>query len=154
MTEPDTTATGRPELLELYRVAVDEYRFQALFNWSRTQYWLVFNTGILAAGVAVRGIAGAPGWAAAIVLLVGAVAACLSMRAVLVTHDYYRAARNHMKRLEKALALPGDVQLDTTQQMRDGRTRSVNVTAVSYLLLAVVAVADVVAAVASLLVPA
>lgn len=39
---------GEVTPVELYKNAIEEYRFQAKFNWSRTQYMLVFNTGILA----------------------------------------------------------------------------------------------------------
>jgi hypothetical protein len=28
---------------DLYRIAVEEYRFQAKYNWSRTQYLLAFK---------------------------------------------------------------------------------------------------------------
>jgi len=40
--------------VELYKNAIEEYRFQAKFNWSRTQYMLVFNTGICSRGMRIR----------------------------------------------------------------------------------------------------
>ncbi len=36
---------------EIYKAAIDECRFQVLYNWSRTQYFLGFNAVILAAAV-------------------------------------------------------------------------------------------------------
>jgi hypothetical protein len=60
---------------DIYKIAVDEYRFQAQYNWSRTQYLLAFNVGILAAATAV---ASQPGKSAALVFGLGAVAAVLS----------------------------------------------------------------------------
>lgn len=69
--------------VDLYRIAVEEYRFQAQFNWSRAQYLLAFNVGILAAATAV---ASRPGSGAALVFALGALAAVLSMLVVRVQH--------------------------------------------------------------------
>lgn len=64
---------------DIYRIAVDEYRFQAQFNWSRTQYLLAFNAGIL---VAASVVASHPGRGAALVFFLGAVTAALSQLVV------------------------------------------------------------------------
>lgn len=84
--------------MDLYKTAVDEYRFQARYNWSRTQYLLAFNAGILAVAV---GLASQPGRLAALTFGLGLVAAVLSMSVVNVQHGYYRAARYHMRRVEE-----------------------------------------------------
>jgi hypothetical protein len=34
-------------LLDLYRLALDEYRFEVRLGWDRTTYFLVLNSGIL-----------------------------------------------------------------------------------------------------------
>lgn len=129
--EPDRT-------LDLYKIAVEEYRFQATFNWSRTQYLLAFNAGILAAGSAV---ASRPGNSAALVFLLGAVAAVMSGQVIRTQHGYYRAARDHVRRLEDVLAVPGPQRLDTTSTMGRRRSPKVNVTGVIYLLFAALLVA-------------
>ncbi|MEJ7741251.1 MAG: hypothetical protein WKF73_01150 [Nocardioidaceae bacterium] len=49
---------------------MEEYRFQAQYNWSRTQYLLGFNVAILVAGTVV---AARPGRGAALVFLLGAI---------------------------------------------------------------------------------
>lgn len=55
---------GEPPLADLYKSAMEEYRFQASFNWSRTQYLLGPNVAVLTAGTVVsswaRGRAGLP----------------------------------------------------------------------------------------------
>jgi hypothetical protein len=43
----------RAELLELYKVVIDEYRFQLRLNWDRTQYYFVFNTAMVTAAATV-----------------------------------------------------------------------------------------------------
>ena len=125
---------------DLYKLAVDEYRFQAQFNWSRTQYLLAFNAAILTAASAV---ASQPGGSAAMVFLLGAVAAMLSLAAVRTQHDYYRAARDRMRRVEKALAIPEDHRTDTTATLGT-RHRTVSVNQVVYLLLAAMVLANLV----------
>ena len=125
---------------DLYKVSVEEYRFQAQFNWSRTQYLLGFNAVILTAAAAV---ASRPGQSAALVFVLGAAASLLSMAVVRTQHDYYRAARDRMRRVEEALGIPEDRRIDTTATLGE-RPRTVSVNQVVYLLLASMAVADLV----------
>ncbi len=128
---------------DIYKAAVEEYRFQAQFNWSRTQYMLVFNTGILAAATAV---ASRPGRSAALVFLLGVIAASASTLIVKTQHEYYRAARDRMRRVETALEIPSDQRTDSTSTL-GGRKRSVSVNQLVYLLLGALALADAVGAV-------
>lgn len=125
---------------DIYKVAVDEYRFQAQHNWSRTQYLLALNAGILTAGAAV---ASQGGRGAAPVFLLGVAAAALTGLAVGTQHDYYRAARDRMRRVEAALKVPEDQRMDTTSTLGD-RRRIVSVNFVVYLLLGSIAAANVV----------
>lgn len=130
---------------DVYKVAVEEYRFQAQYNWSRTQYLLGFNAAILAAAFALversRG--------AALVFLVGLCAAVLSAAVVRQQHGYYRAARDHMRRVEDRYHLPDEERLDTTSTL-GGRTRFVSVNQVVYLLLGLIGSADLVGTVLAL----
>jgi hypothetical protein len=130
---------GQPpdRTLDVYKIAVEEYRFQAQFNWSRTQYLLAFNAAILAAGA---GVGARPGNAAALVFFLGLVAALMSVKVVRTQHGYYRAARDHMRRVEAALDLPAEQRLDTTSTLGRRRRPRINVTGVIYLLFVALAV--------------
>lgn len=132
---------------DYYKIAVEEYRFQAQYNWSRTQYLLAFNAGILAVAV---GLASQQGRLAALTFGLGLAAAILSMLVVRVQHGYYRAARNHVQRVEDQLAVPPDRRLDTTATL-GSRSRAVSVNSIVYLLLSAVAVANAVGIVVTLL---
>lgn len=123
---------------DVYKVAVEEYRFQAQYNWSRTQYMLVFNTGILAAATAV---ASRPGRGAVLIFLLGTVAACVSVLVVRTQHDYYRAARDRMRRVEAAVGIPADQRTDSTSTLGE-RRRTASVNQLVYLLLGALAAAD------------
>jgi len=126
--------------LDLYKLAVDEYRWQASHNWSRTQYLLAYNAGVLTAATVV---ASQGGRSAALVFSLGALASTLSALAVRTQHDYYRAARDRMCRLEERLSIPEDARIDTTSTLGK-RRRTVSVNQVVYLLLAALLVANLV----------
>ena len=122
--------------IELYKLAVEEYRFQAEFNWKRTQYLLAFNAAILAAGLAVAGRFG--GYAVPVFAL-GIVACALAALILRQQHTYYRAARDHMSRVAALYAIPEPI--DTTATLGH-RSRRYKVTDMIYLLLAVIGLAD------------
>lgn len=132
---------------DVYKVSVEEYRFQAQYNWSRTQYLLIFNTAILAAASA---LSAQPGRGAALIFVLGVVAAVLSFFVVGAQHDYYRAARERMKRVEAAYGVPPDQRIDTTSTLGN-RRRTISVNQVVYLLLTALGFAHATGAVAILL---
>jgi hypothetical protein len=130
--------------IELYKLAVEEYRFQAQFNWTRTQYLLAFNAAILAAGTAVAGKFG--GYAVPVFAL-GAVACVLAGLVQRQQHTYYRAARSRMTRIEQQLHIEQPV--DTTATLGQ-RRRAYSVTGLIYVLTTAIGVADLVALIYSL----
>lgn len=42
-------------LLELYKIAIDEYRFVVQFNWRRVQFFIVASAGVLSVGSGIVG---------------------------------------------------------------------------------------------------
>jgi hypothetical protein len=143
---PTPPATEPVSSGDLYRVAVDEYRFQSQFNWSRTQYFLAFNAAILATGV---GLTRPSGGAAVLVYGLGIVAAGVTWVVVRTQHDYYRAARDRMRRIEAELAVPDQARIDTTASL-GGRKRIASVNQLVSLLLVAVALADIIGIVLAL----
>lgn len=125
--------------LELYRLAVEEYRFQVEHNWKRTQYLLAFNVAITALGVALEPKSQG---GAVVVFLLGAAASVLGFAVTRVQHDYYRAARDRMRRIELSIELPDGWRADTTSTM-GGRKRIVSATTLVFVLFLAVAVADI-----------
>src|SRR5258708_37003030 len=83
--------------VELYKVAVEEYRFQVQLNWDRAKYLLAFNTAVIGVGTglikvggnAARGLIGS-------IFIVGLIGAIASVCAIYLQHQYYRSARNAM----------------------------------------------------------
>ncbi|HWC39639.1 MAG TPA: hypothetical protein VG476_13970 [Acidimicrobiales bacterium] len=108
---------------DLWRNAVEEYRFQAGYNWSRTQYLFVFNAGILTAAVVT---AHTSGTAAIAVFALGIVAAIVTIGVVRTQHGYYRAARDRLRRVEEMVQIPAGARTDATATL-GGRPRRISV---------------------------
>lgn len=115
---------------------------QAKFNWSRVQYLLAFNAAILAAAV---GLTPPAGGYTVVLYGLGIVAASLTLFAVRTQHDYYRAARDRMRRVEAEFGISETVRVDTTSTL-GGRKRVASVNQVVTLLLGALVVAHIVGA--------
>jgi len=111
-------------LFDLYQMHVEEYRFQVRLNWTRTQYFIVFNAGVLsiAAGLYRFGLRRnlAP---LGFLFGLGLLASVLAMFATATQHGYYRTARDGMRRVAARLHL-GDLAIATTpgQAVREGES--------------------------------
>lgn len=134
---------GKVPPADIYKAAVEEYRFQAQFNWSRTQYLLAFNLAVITAASVV---ASKPGRSATLIFAMGVVACVLTIGVVKTQHEYYRAARNRMKRIEADYAVKEEEKVDSTATA-GRRPRKVSVNQLVYFLLVVMAIANVVGAV-------
>jgi|HubBroStandDraft_4_1064222.scaffolds.fasta_scaffold15961_3 hypothetical protein len=133
---------SRTELIRLYEIAVEEYRFQVQLNWNRAQYLLGFNTAVIAAGAALIKLNSSKKADPLIagIFVVGLVAALMSMSATYMQHGYYRAARDHMRLLANQLEL-GEAAVTTTPGMRGALPRRLGkMQTILYMLFAVVAV--------------
>ncbi len=82
----------RRELLELYRVAIDEYRFEVRLNWDRMQYYVVVNSGIVAVGTSLIAKADTFGVVAlsGTMFIIGFVMTIIGIFAIHRGRDYYQ----------------------------------------------------------------
>jgi hypothetical protein len=110
---------GSVPAADIYKTAVEQYRFQAQFNWSRTQFLLTFNAAVLVAATVVASTSGH----GAFVFALGAVAVLLTVAVLRTQHDYYRAARNHLRLIEHTLQLPQHARLDATSATGHRRSK-------------------------------
>lgn len=95
------------QLLDLYRIAVDEYRFQVRLNWDRTAYLITLNSGLVAVatGLLKIGSATVVDLFVSGVFLVGAFVSLASIKNVLTGHRYYRQTILKKTLLEDQLGL-------------------------------------------------
>jgi hypothetical protein len=83
----------REELREIYKIAIDEYRFEVTLNWQRTQHYLTLNLALVAAAVGLLKVGGTDfSFLVALLFGVGAFVATLARKAIKTGHTYYRRA--------------------------------------------------------------
>lgn len=86
-------AVARDELMALYGIAVEEYRFVVKTGWDRAQHFLLLNVGLLTAGLGLIRAAPPPiPRILALLFLVGAGTCVIGILAILKNHEYYREA--------------------------------------------------------------
>ena len=77
--------------MELYKIAVDEYRFNVQLGWNRQQYYLVFNSALTGLGATLLGQNGMLKQLFAAFIFVIAIFACFVGRAAITkAHGYYQ----------------------------------------------------------------
>lgn len=88
------TIPHREELFDLYRLSIEEYRFQVNLNWDRTKHFFTLNAAILAVGAGLVRVDASPLGVhlAGLLFLFGAFAAGWGASATVRSHKYYRRA--------------------------------------------------------------
>lgn len=141
---------SREQLGELYRLTMDEYRFQVSLNWQRTQYLLVLNVGILGVGTGLLGVDSShTATFTGMIFSIGALLAMFSIRVIRIQHSYYRDTRATKIRLEDELEI-ADLAPRPTRGMKGAdKTHwfSFNVTDLTVLILVLLMLVDIAAAV-------
>jgi hypothetical protein len=117
----DEQGPSREELTDLYKIAVEEYRFQVTLNWDRAKYLLGFNTAVITVGTGLVKL-GEPDARLLVagIFVVGLVSALLSAAAAYLQHGYYQTTRDHMTSLAARLKLD-DAAVTTTPGARGAR---------------------------------
>jgi hypothetical protein len=87
-------AEGSPQekLLSLYKIAVEEYRFEVRLAWDRTTYFLILNSAILSVATGLLKLDSPPIVYVFIALLFffGVCTSLIGSRAITKAHEYYR----------------------------------------------------------------
>jgi fucose permease len=83
---------SKDDLLTLYKIALEEYRFQVRLNWDRTTYHLTLSSGLIAiaAGLLKFGPASPVNLAVAGVFFIGMCVSAIGIKTIRTGHDYYR----------------------------------------------------------------
>lgn len=100
-------------LLDLYKIALDEYRFEVKLNADRTIQYLTLSAIVLSAGVGLLRV-GTPGrsttFFVALIFLCGVFIALLGVMAVRRGHEHYRRTVYKKTLIENLLGLHNPVQ--------------------------------------------
>jgi hypothetical protein len=97
----------KDDLRKQYDAVLAEYRFQVQLNWDRAKHYLVFNTALFGAAIALEkdartGVAKA---AVGAFLSIAALNSALGAHAVAKGHEYYQEIRDLKTRLETDLRM-------------------------------------------------
>lgn len=103
-----TEREKRDELFELYRLALDDYRFQVQLNQDRSRYFLVLNLTVIgiATGVVQLG-QGTLSILVALLYAAGFLFCIFSIFALQAQRKFYRSARDQKIHFERQLELNG-----------------------------------------------
>jgi len=98
---------SQERLFDLYRIALDEYRFEVRLGWDRTTYFLVLNSAILAAATGLLKLDDPPAVYLFITLLfvLGCAISGIGAKAIGKNHEYYRRTVVRKTVIENLLGL-------------------------------------------------
>ena len=89
---PEQTTADDQRLFDLYKLAIDEYRFEVRLGWDRSVYFLVINSGILSVATGLMK-ADSSRWTSffvAGIFLLGFATSVMGVLSVRKSHEYYR----------------------------------------------------------------
>ena len=115
------------QLFDLYKIAIDEYRFEVKLNWDRTVYYLTLNSGIIAVATGLLKAGSAPvvNLVVASVFMIGVWIAIIGIKNVRKGHQYYRRTIVKKTILEDQLGLTKSLEgYSTPQTLAIGTTIS------------------------------
>ena len=104
--------------IELYKIVVEEYRFQVNLNWDRNKFYVLLNSGLIATSCGLLRIPGF-GFAqflTAPLFILGMLAAYLGYQTLIKGIEYRRRITIKKAQLEQEIGIP---LIDTTQGMRE-----------------------------------
>jgi hypothetical protein len=95
------------ELIEIYKIAIEEYRFEVQLNWDRTVFYLTLNSGLIAIATGLLKLQGSSflNLIVAGVFFIGLSVSVIGIRSVRKGHDYYRRTVVKKTLLEERLGL-------------------------------------------------
>ena len=99
---------------EIYRHAIEEYRFEVELSWKRTKFYLGLNMALLAAVATLLRIDSDAWWPLIGISATGVLVSGLGMSTIRTGHEYYRRTVWKKTLIENALGLnePVDPQTD------------------------------------------
>jgi hypothetical protein len=98
----------RELLLKVYSAAIDEYRFNVTLGWDRTKFFLLLNSGFIAAGIGLFKISEASALEStflALYFLLSVAISAIGLDTVAIGKSYYREAVFKKTLVERELGL-------------------------------------------------
>jgi hypothetical protein len=95
------------DLFDLYKIAIDEYRFEVRLGWDRITYFLILNSGVLSVATGLLMLDDSSVVCGFVALLFGfGIATSLAgVRSIAKSHEYYRRTIVKKTAIEEYLGL-------------------------------------------------
>lgn len=101
--------------LDLYKMAIDEYRFEVNLSWESVKFFTTLNIGILGFGLTLLGLEQlSPKWIVAPIFVIGILLSILSIVTRVQYRKYYLETILIKKKLENVLNL-SDLAISPTE---------------------------------------
>lgn len=113
-----TPLPDRSELLDLYKIALEEYRYEVSLSWDRLKHYFVVNAGLTTIGASLLKVGSGKAASVALDLVVSAVfwvglfAAVLGIMSIFRSREYYRVTVFKKAQLEQLLGYDQPLQPD------------------------------------------
>jgi hypothetical protein len=114
------------KLLDLYKIAIDEYRFEVRLGWDRTTYFLVLNSAILTVATGLLKLDNPPvvyGFIA-VLYLFGCATSLVGSMSITKAHEYYRRTVVKKTLIENCLGLTNSLpDMHSSLNLATGTTK-------------------------------
>lgn len=113
------------QLLDLYKIAVEEYRFQVRYNWERNKFYILLDSGLISIAAGLLRIPGKQNLELLMIplFIAGIIISLIGYLTLKKGHEYYRKTVLKMAQLESQLKLSNEQQpISTTAGMRDAKS--------------------------------
>ncbi len=99
------------KLIDLYRLALDEYRFEVRLGWDRTTYFLILNSAILTVATGLLKVDGPPAvyFFVGLLFMLGFGTSTIGALSITRNHEYYRRTVLKKTLIENQLGLGSSI---------------------------------------------
>lgn len=112
------------KLFDLYKISVEEYRFQVKYNWDRNRFYLFLTASTVSVAAGLLKIPNAQQLEYIItpLFLLGGIVAFIGFQTLRKGHEYYRRTVIKMSQLANKLQLDSEIiPISTTQGQKEAK---------------------------------
>lgn len=111
MSELSDDCTSRKELIDLYRFALEEYRFNVGLSWNRTRFYLGLHMALIALASTLMRIESESRSPFVTIATLGIFTSILGIRTISKSHEYYRRSVYKMTLIAEQLGFNRSLNL-------------------------------------------
>jgi hypothetical protein len=119
--EPGMETMDKSVLFDLYKISIDEYRFQVQYNWERNRFYLLLSSGVVSVAASILKVQGS-GILLLPLFVIGVLVGWTGYSTLKKGHEYYRRTVWKMSQLASQLGIPSEeLPISTTAGQRESK---------------------------------